>query len=41
MTLVAHPEREILIMFGGEYFNGAKVVQFFLNILDVWMVDSK
>lgn len=25
MTLVPHPEREILIMFGGEYFNGAKV----------------
>ena len=25
MTLTAHPEKDELIMFGGEYFNGKKV----------------
>jgi len=25
MTLTAHPEKDILMMFGGEYFDGSRV----------------
>jgi len=25
MTLTAHPERDVLMMFGGEYFDGSRV----------------
>jgi len=25
MTLTAHPDKDVLIMFGGEYFDGGRV----------------
>jgi len=25
MTLTAHPDKDILLMFGGEYFDGSRV----------------
>ena len=25
MTLTAHPEKDVLMMFGGEYFDGGRV----------------
>lgn len=31
-SLFSHPDKEELIMYGGEYFNGQKVYTFLLNL---------
>jgi len=33
MTLTAHPEKDVLMMFGGEYFDGGRVRLSFRNII--------
>jgi len=33
MTLTAHPDKEVLMMFGGEYFDGSRVCLSFTCVL--------
>jgi len=32
MTLTAHPDKDILMMFGGEYYDGSRVCLNFMQI---------